>query len=102
MGFQCQIQRQPRTSKTLTMTDSVCCHLDDRRGLFVRRDFSSLTRRNDSADAAFCHFHIAPNIFFGLQLSLTVTRSAVEVYADTQFIDINFTLFKIGSILISQ
>ncbi len=24
------------------MTDSGCCHLDDRRGLFVRRDLASL------------------------------------------------------------
>ncbi len=48
-------------STTLPMTDSFCCHLDDRRGLFVRRDFSSHTRRNDSIDAAFCHFSIVSN-----------------------------------------
>ena len=37
------------------------CHLDDRRGLFVQRDFSSHTRRNDCPDAVFCPFHIVPN-----------------------------------------
>lgn len=54
----------PRNASGLPMTDSFCCHLDDRRGLFVRRDFSSsrLRRdRNHSVDAAFCHFHIVPN-----------------------------------------
>jgi hypothetical protein len=51
----------PHPSISLPMTDSFCCHLDDRRGLFVRRDFSSRTRRNDSVDATFCHFHIVPN-----------------------------------------
>jgi len=29
------------------------CHLDDRRDLVIRRDFSSHTRRNDSVDEAF-------------------------------------------------
>ena len=46
---------------TLPMTDSFYCHLDDRRGPFVRRDFSSRTRRNDSADVAFFNFYIVPN-----------------------------------------
>lgn len=38
------------------------CHLDDRINLFVRRDLSSHTRRNDSNDAAFCHLHVVPNL----------------------------------------
>jgi len=45
------------------MTVSFCCHLDDRRGLFVQRDFSfrQLADRNDSIDVAFSHSHIVPN-----------------------------------------
>ncbi len=31
-----------QTSTPLPMTVSVCCHLDDRRGLFVRRDLAPL------------------------------------------------------------
>ncbi len=51
--------KHPLTS--VPMTASFCCHLDDRRGLFVRRDFSSHTRRNDSVDVTFFYFHLMPN-----------------------------------------
>ncbi len=47
--------------RVLPVTVSFGCHLDERRGLFVRRDFSSLARRNDSFDVAFCHSHIVPS-----------------------------------------
>ena len=57
---------------SLPMTDSFYCHLDDRRGPFVRRDFSSRTLRNDSADAAFCHFQVVPNKI-GWYLRMTVS-----------------------------
>ncbi len=52
------------------------CHLDDRRDLFVKRDFSSrqLAGRNDNSDVAFCHRHIVPkNNEWTLRMKATKT-----------------------------
>ncbi len=68
----------------LPMTDSFCCHLDERRGLFVRRDLASLifnSPRELVEMTALMRFSVIFTLYpilIGLQLSLTVTLSVVE------------------------
>jgi hypothetical protein len=92
LKISCHIERSRnvfnQSSITLPKTDSISCHLDDRRDLFVRRDFSSRTRRNDSTDAAFYNLHIEPNKI-GWALRIAFINLLNQMAPLVKFINLN-------------